>query len=558
MLKPLLPHDPMRIGQFALEGRLGAGGMGAVYLGRSLSGRAAVKVILSEYADNPAFREMFEHEVRLARRVAGIGTVRVLDSGNDAGRLYYATEFIDGPTLEEEIRRNGPMEPARLERLAVAVATALTAIHQARTVHLDLKPSNVLLSAEGPLVIDFGIARSFTTLDVARPKPGTPAFMAPEQARGNAAEPVGSATDIFAWGGLVIYAATGRPPFGDGSTRAQVYRVVHEVPDCAGVPEPLRSLVAAAMDKDPHRRPSATQLYGSLIATAGSRAVTGEEDDDRAASRLDAWPPMAELDRPRDVSGPVEAASPDGLAERQPELTPPPSGSDKVARGMGQEQPSSPVPSAAVTVSRPPRLGGREARGHGRPPRWLLALAGVVVLLAVTIMAVLLSASNGGTPDEKGAPGPGAAALTSGATPTATPTATATASQPSEEVWATTLADLDAARGRAFERVDESALADVYEVGSAVYAADLALLRQVASGGGHVPDLSYHFLDVQIREQIQDRVVLRVTYQLNAYEILDASGNVLVHQDQAAPEHVDITLVRTPAGWRISQRVPAS
>ncbi|MDT3446130.1 serine/threonine protein kinase [Pseudofrankia sp. BMG5.37] len=211
----------------------------------------------------------------------------------------------------------------------------------------------------------------------------------------------------------------------------------------------------------------------------------------------------------------------------------------------------------------PPRLGSREARGRGRLSRPVLVLTGVVGLVAVAVAAVLLSTSGGGTHDEVGAPvsgavTPGGGSSASGSAPRPSATTPATASQPPEKAWETVLAGLDAARGRAFEQANESALADVYEVGSAVYAADLALLRQVASQGGHVSGLSLRVLDLQIREQTQDRAVLRVTDQLDAYEILDASGKVLLRKEQAAPERHDVTLVRTTAGWRISQRVTAA
>jgi hypothetical protein len=207
-------------------------------------------------------------------------------------------------------------------------------------------------------------------------------------------------------------------------------------------------------------------------------------------------------------------------------------------------------------------MGSREGRGRGGQPRSRLLLIGVVGLVVVAVAAVLLGTMGGGGSDESGAPVP-SAAVPGGRAPggsgpkpsAATPT---TASRSPEKVWGSVLAGLDAARGRAFEQVDEAALADVYEPGSAVYAADLALLRQVASGGGHVSGLSLRVLDLQIREQTADRVVLRVTEQLAAYQILDASGNVVARKEQGAPERHDVTLVRTAGGWRISERVAAT
>ena len=186
------------------------------------------------------------------------------------GHPYLVTEFVDGPTPHEEVRSQGPLEPARLERLAVAVAAALGAIHRAGAVHRDLKPANVLLSPDGPPVIDFGIAQALdSTTHTTRDASGTPAFMAPEQARGDR---VGPPADVFAWGGVVTFAATGRPPFGTGRPEVLLYRVVHERPDLTGVPDPLRGLVTAAMDPAAARGPSTAQLLTHLLAAAPGAA----------------------------------------------------------------------------------------------------------------------------------------------------------------------------------------------------------------------------------------------------------------------------------------------
>ncbi|MBL7498520.1 serine/threonine protein kinase [Frankia sp. CNm7] len=196
---PLAPADPSRIGPYRLTGLLGSGGMGSVYLGSSPTGRqVAVKVVRADFAADPEFRRLFEREAQVARRVARFCTAEVIDSGDDGGRPFLVTEFVDGPTLRDEVVERGPLDPARLERLAVAVATALTAIHQAGAVHRDLKPANVPLSADGARVIDFGIAIALdSTAHQTRHVRGTPAYMAPEQARGGK---IGSAADVFAWG----------------------------------------------------------------------------------------------------------------------------------------------------------------------------------------------------------------------------------------------------------------------------------------------------------------------------------------------------------------------
>jgi|GEM_PF-3506385 len=244
-----------------------------------------------------------------------------------------------------------------------------------------------------------------------------------------------------------------------------------------------------------------------------------------------------------------------------PRAVPRPADSDTASRpggavgGRGGHGPDGGRPRA-----RPARQGSRGGRGRGRLPRWALVVTGLVGIVVVVVAAVLLNASGDGTPGQVGAAmpgvtGPGGA---SGSGPgTRPPTSAATASQSPEKAWETVLAGLDAARGRAFEKGDESALKDVYEVGSAVYAADLASLRQVTGQGGHASGLSLHVLDLQIQEQTSDRAVLRVTEQLGAYEILDSRGNVLLRKEQAVAERHDVTLVRTAGGWRISDRVLA-
>ncbi|MBL7495768.1 protein kinase [Frankia sp. CNm7] len=275
-VRPLEAVDPSAIGRYRLEGVLGEGGFGRVYLGRSPEGRlVAVKVAKAERAADPEFRRLFSREARLARLVPQFCTAVVLDSGEDRDRPYLVTEFVEGPSLQEQVRRHGPLEPARLARVAVAVAKALTAIHRVGTVHRDLKPANVLLSPDGPLVIDFGIAVALdSTTQRTMRRAGTPGFMAPEQARGQA---VGPEADIFAWGAVVAYAATGRHPYGEGTPEALIFRVVHEEPDLTGVPDPLRAIVVVAMRHDPAARPTATELHDRLM-----RVTTTYQPTDRA------------------------------------------------------------------------------------------------------------------------------------------------------------------------------------------------------------------------------------------------------------------------------------
>ncbi len=265
-MAPLGPHDPAQLGAYTLLGTLGQGGMGTVYLGRTETGRlVAIKVIRADVADDHEFRSRFRLEAETARRVARVCTAEVLDAAPDAEQPYLVTEFIEGRTLAKFVTENGPLSAANLEQLAVGVAAALTAIHSAGIVHRDLKPSNVVLSPFGPRVIDFGIARALdavSDLTGDLQQLGTPAFMAPEQIQG---EPVTPAVDIFAWGGLITFAATGRYPFGEGSAQVLLYRAVSEEPRLDGLDSPLREIVASAMVKTPAARPSAQQLMLRLL-----------------------------------------------------------------------------------------------------------------------------------------------------------------------------------------------------------------------------------------------------------------------------------------------------
>ncbi|MEU6424526.1 glycoside hydrolase family 6 protein [Microbispora sp. NPDC046973] len=255
--------DPRRIGPFRILGRLGQGGMGTVYLGRDTEGRdAAVKVINSQWAADPDFRRRFQREVAAAQRVARFCTAAVLGAGLDGDVAYLATEYVPGPTLQEVVRERGPLSGSSLEAVAVNVAVALQAIHSAGVIHRDLKPSNVLLSPVGPKVIDFGIAHvADATADISGIVAGTPSFMSPEQAKGDRLTP---ASDIFAWGALVAYTASGRAPFSGGSIPSVLYRVLHEPPHISGLDARLRSIVDLALAKDPAHRPSAQRLVEML------------------------------------------------------------------------------------------------------------------------------------------------------------------------------------------------------------------------------------------------------------------------------------------------------
>ncbi|QGV79240.1 protein kinase domain-containing protein [Streptomyces ficellus] len=267
-------EHPQYAGRYRLEECLGSGGMGVVHLARSGSGlRLAVKVVHAEHAADPEFRARFRQEVAAARRVSGAFTAPVVDADPDAARPWMATLFIDGPTLSERVKRNGPLGAAELRGAGAGLAEALRDIHRAGVVHRDLKPSNVLLAADGPKVIDFGISRpADSDLRTETGKLiGTPPFMAPEQFQ--RPREVGPAADVFAMGAVLVHAATGRGPFDSHSPYVVAYQVVHNEPDLAGVPEHLVPLLRRCLAKDPAERPTADEVLGELRAGEPSAAV---------------------------------------------------------------------------------------------------------------------------------------------------------------------------------------------------------------------------------------------------------------------------------------------
>jgi hypothetical protein len=264
-----VPHAdlPERIGPYRVVDRLGEGGMGTVYAGLDASGRkVALKVIRREYAADRQYRARFEAEVAAAKRVRPFCTAPVLDADPAADPPYLVTEFVNGSSLDGAVAKEGPLRGADLEAVAVGIATALTAIHDAGVVHRDLKPANVLLSTFGPRVIDFGIARSLdgTRLTATGGIVGTPAFMAPEQLDGRGATP---ASDVFAWGATVAFAARGGPCFGGNSLPAVIHQIISGEPDLGGLDGMLLKAVRAALAKDPARRPSAQSLLDGLISS---------------------------------------------------------------------------------------------------------------------------------------------------------------------------------------------------------------------------------------------------------------------------------------------------
>jgi predicted Ser/Thr protein kinase len=294
---PLLPGDPRQLGPYRVIGRLGEGGMGTVFLASDVTAPGgvpvAIKVIRSEYARDEVFRARFRQEAEAARRVARFCTAQVLDVVLDGDVAYLVTEFIDGPTLAAWIAQGGPLRGSMLDSLATGVAAALNGIHAAGIAHRDLKAGNVLLSRLGPKVIDFGIART-TDHAVARtdsgPVIGTPAYMAPEQFDGK----ITAASDIFAWGCVITYAATGRTPFGAGTPYELMRRVINDEPDLSGLEPRLRELVGRTLRKKPEQRPSARELLLALVGDGADPVIATTKLLDAAGWTL--------LDTPHDAA----------------------------------------------------------------------------------------------------------------------------------------------------------------------------------------------------------------------------------------------------------------
>ncbi|MET9338165.1 protein kinase [Nonomuraea sp. NPDC003804] len=272
--QPLAADDPRRLGVFEITARLGEGGQGVVYLGKGPAGeQVAVKLLHNALVADADARTRFLREVAVAQRVARFCTAPVLHADLEGSRPYIVTDYVPGPSLRQLVDQEGPRRGAALERLGISTATALAAIHRAGILHRDFKPANVLMGPEGPVVIDFGIARALdspgaTATGMAM---GTPAYLAPEQLSG---APVSEAADVFAWGVTMVFAATGKPAFGSDSIPVVMNRILNEEPEISGLDGVLGGLVAACLSKDPSLRPTAEQLVARLTGqTTGETAL---------------------------------------------------------------------------------------------------------------------------------------------------------------------------------------------------------------------------------------------------------------------------------------------
>ncbi|KUN08755.1 serine/threonine protein kinase [Streptomyces yokosukanensis] len=398
-MRPLDVDEPATVGPYRLLGRLGSGGMGRVYLGRSAGGRTvAVKIVHPHFALDEEFRARFRREVAAARRVGGAWTAPVLDADPDAPVPWVATAYAAGPSLAAAVTDTGPLPAHTVRALGAGLAEALTAVHELGLVHRDVKPSNVLLTLDGPLLIDFGIARatdgtaSLTSTGVSV---GSPGYMSPEQILGQG---VTGAADVFSLGAVLTYAATGDPPFRGDSSAALLYQVVHEQPELSTMSGELRALAAACLAKDPAARPAPAAVSRSLAPDGAARLITGGwlpgplvEQVSRSAVHV------LNLDTGETVaSGPVAFDTP---SQTEPSV---PAASATAAGAFGPPPDMNPAEPPPEPPAEPPAVPGRVsvsmaaaatpvegARGRRLSCTVVLAVAGALALGGLGLGALL-------------------------------------------------------------------------------------------------------------------------------------------------------------------------
>ncbi|KAB8162568.1 protein kinase [Streptomyces sp. 3MP-14] len=367
-------EDPRVVGAFRLHRRLGAGGMGVVYLGSDRRGqRVALKVIRPDLSEDQEFRSRFAREVSAARRIRGGCTARLVAADLEASRPWFATQYVPGPSLHDRVLEHGPLSAAETAAIGAALAEGLVAVHEAGVVHRDLKPSNILLSPKGPRIIDFGIAWSTgaSTLTHVGTAVGSPGFLAPEQVRGQGVTP---ASDVFSLGATLAYATLGDSPFGQGSSEVMLYRVVHEEPQLDGVPAALAPLLRSCLDKSPEERPSTTGLSLRLkeIAVREARGVPQPARRQRVAV-------SGTSDQHGEGRGDGRSGGRGGA------------GAGAVARGRTRERERAPERPAERAPARPPerarRRPGPSARRRAADQRLLRQR--VFVFVTVTLLVAL-------------------------------------------------------------------------------------------------------------------------------------------------------------------------
>ncbi|MER6102337.1 serine/threonine-protein kinase [Streptomyces sp. NPDC001832] len=363
-------EDPRVVGSFRLHRRLGAGGMGVVYLGSDRRGqRVALKVIRPDLAEDQEFRSRFAREVSAARRIRGGCTARLVAADLEADRPWFATQYVPGPSLHDKVAEEGPLSAAEVASIGAALSEGLVAVHEAGVVHRDLKPSNILLSPKGPRIIDFGIAwaTGASTLTHVGTAVGSPGFLAPEQVRGAAVTP---ATDVFSLGATLAYAAMADSPFGHGSSEVMLYRVVHEEAQLYDVHDALAPLVSACLAKDPEERPSTLQLSMRLKEIAAREAQGLHESRppvQRSAQELER--PTGRIDGPYTVQQTRREAPPATRQQKQPRSSRQAASSRAGSPRTGGSRPQRHQPPRSTTRSgkRPQGTNGTNGRPGTRP-----------------------------------------------------------------------------------------------------------------------------------------------------------------------------------------------
>jgi Protein kinase domain len=394
LVEPLRRWDPEQVGGFTLLGRLGAGAMGQVYLGRSAAGRlVAVKTIKAELAEEPDFRTRFGQEVAAARRVSGAFTAAVVAADSEADVPWLATVYVPAPALSQLVRSGGAIPPSAVRWLAAGCAEALESIHGVGLVHRDLKPSNVLVSPDGPRVIDFGVARATERiqLTVTRGSVGTPAYMAPEQARDT--RQATSASDVYALGATMLFAATGHPPYQGETVMDVLVRLATGPPDLSGLPAELTDVVTSCLERDPRNRPTAASLLARLAPDLAASGDLGAASlPPQALALIEEYHALLPTSPSRTPTAEV-AATDDATIGSQVGFA--------GAAGRGG--------------STTPRSRAGSARGWaGRLPRIAAVVAATVVLLAASWLAGRFTAGAGSAPSRPTAGSSSAATSTSG------------------------------------------------------------------------------------------------------------------------------------------------
>jgi len=408
----------MHIGEYRISALLGEGGQGTVYLGIAPNGaRVAIKVLLPHFASDPQTCRRFLREAEVAASVAAFCTAKIVATGMYGTRPYIVSEYVPGPSLDVKVKTEGPRTGSGLERLAVSTLTALASIHAAGVVHRDFKPGNVILGPEGPVVIDFGIARALDMRTNTTRVVGTPAYMAPEQLTD---EPVTAACDVFSWGSTMTFAATGRLAFSGTTIPAILHAILYTEPDLTDVPHPLRELVAAALAKNPAARPSAAALLSELTGGRSPFAVpagyrtTGRAGHAPAGAGLLTGGHAAPIPPATPIPpGPITPAepprAPQSPAPQHPAQQPPHPGPQHPADRSGGP------PGRTAEPATWPSAPGAHRKPLRRPPRAVVlaaAAAAVAVVAAAGLVVVpsWLGGDSGNPPGAQAAPAAASAA----------------------------------------------------------------------------------------------------------------------------------------------------